>query len=298
MLLYLLAFLGGVLTIMSPCVLPVLPFVFSRSDQPFRRGGLPLLAGMAATFAAVAAAATFAGAWIVRANQIGRFVAMFIFALMGIALLFPRVAEYLSRPFVQLGGRVRHEGKGEPSVAQSLLLGISTGLLWAPCAGPILGLILTGAAVSGPSVHTFFLLLGFAAGAGASLSVALFAGGGVFSLMKRSLGAEEWIRRALGVAVLAGVVAIAFGWDQGILQRIFLASTSGIEQTLVEHLRPSSPPEDTSSAAPQPSAVMTSSQPAGPAMMSLSKSNAGPAMMSSSNTGPAMMSSSNAGQSS
>src|ERR1700729_3125802 len=51
MLLYFLAFVGGVLTIASPCILPVLPFVFSRSDQPFRRSGLPLLAGVGASFA-------------------------------------------------------------------------------------------------------------------------------------------------------------------------------------------------------------------------------------------------------
>src|ERR1700719_638344 len=69
MLLYLLAFVGGILTIVSPCILPVLPFVFSRADQPFRRSGLPLLAGMAATFALVAAVATFAGAGVVRAKS-------------------------------------------------------------------------------------------------------------------------------------------------------------------------------------------------------------------------------------
>jgi hypothetical protein len=49
MLLYLLAFAGGILTIVSPCILPILPFVFSRAGQPFRRTGLPLLAGMAGT---------------------------------------------------------------------------------------------------------------------------------------------------------------------------------------------------------------------------------------------------------
>jgi cytochrome c biogenesis protein CcdA len=53
MLIYLLAFVGGVLTILSPCILPVLPFVFSRADQPFRRSGLPLLIGMALTFSLV-----------------------------------------------------------------------------------------------------------------------------------------------------------------------------------------------------------------------------------------------------
>jgi cytochrome c biogenesis protein CcdA/thiol-disulfide isomerase/thioredoxin len=238
MLLYLLAFVGGVLTIVSPCILPVLPFVFSRADQPFRRSGLPLLAGMAVTFALVAAVATLAGAWVARANQIGRILAMVIFGVLGLALLFPGIAEYLSRPFVRLGGRVQGHDNQKPSVGRSLLLGVSTGLLWAPCAGPILGLILTGAAVEGASAHTAFLLVAFAAGAGCSLAVALLAGNKVFALLKRSLGAEEWIRRGLGVAVLVGVVAIASGWDTGVLRRVSLASTAGLEQRLVERFRP------------------------------------------------------------
>src|SRR5271156_2725931 len=118
MLLYLLAFAGGVLTIVSPCILPVLPFVFSRADQPFRRSGLPLLAGMAITFALVAAVATFAGAWIVRANQVGRILAMVIFGILGLSLLFPGIAEYLSRPFVRLGGQVQREGDEAPSIGK------------------------------------------------------------------------------------------------------------------------------------------------------------------------------------
>jgi cytochrome c biogenesis protein CcdA/thiol-disulfide isomerase/thioredoxin len=250
MLLYLLAFAGGVFTIVSPCILPVLPFVFSRADQPFRRSGLPLLAGMAMTFALVAAVATFAGAWIVRANQVGRILAIVIFGVLGLSLLFPGIAEYLSRPFVRLGGHVQKQGEVAPSIGKSLLLGVSTGLLWAPCAGPILGLILTGAAVEGASAHTVFLLLAFAAGAGCSLAVALLAGNKVFALMKRSLGAEEWIRRGLGVAVLVGVVAIAFGWDTGILRRISLASTAGLEQRLVDRFRPVAYAHESEAAAP------------------------------------------------
>src|ERR1700683_2003416 len=162
MLLYLLAFVGGVLNIDSPFILPVLPFVFARADQPFRRSGLPLLAGMAITFALVAAVATFAGAWVVRANQIGRILALVIFGVLGLTLLFPSFAEYLSRPFVRLGGRVGSPDNRPPSIGKSLMLGVSTGLLWAPCAGPILGLILTTAAVQGASAHTAFLLVAFA----------------------------------------------------------------------------------------------------------------------------------------
>ena len=267
MLFYLLSFVGGVLTIVSPCILPVLPFVFSRADQPFRRSGLPLLAGMAITFAAVAAVATLAGGWIVHANQVGRDLAIVIFAILGLTLLFPSLAEYLSRPFVRLGASVQSPTDTPPSIGRSLILGVATGLLWAPCAGPILGLILTGAAVQGASAHTAFLLLAFALGASCSLALALLAGNKVFAIMKRSLGAEEWIRRGLGVAVLVGVIAIAFGWDQGILQRISLASTSGFEQKLVDHIKPSSSAAVMTSTEAAAAPVMTSSAGQGASMM-------------------------------
>src|ERR1700733_2009178 len=213
MLLYVLAYAGGVLTILSPCILPVLPFVFSRADQPFRRSGLPLLAGMAVTFAAFAALATAGGGWIVRANQYGRDLSLVVLAIFGLTLLWPALADRLSRPFVHLGSSLAQSSSSEPnpSILRSLLLGFATGLLWAPCAGPILGLVLTGAALEGNSTRTVFLLLAYAAGAATSLAVALLAGGRVFAALKRGFGAEVWIRRVLGVAVLAGVVVIAFG---------------------------------------------------------------------------------------
>jgi cytochrome c biogenesis protein CcdA len=176
MLIYLLAFVGGVLTILSPCILPVLPFVFSRADQPFRRSGLPLLTGMALTFALVATAAAFGGHWVVRLNQGGRYVAIAIFLVLGLTLLFPSLAEALTRPLVRAGAKIQGGPSSEISVGKSFVLGISTGLLWAPCAGPILGLILTGAAIQGPGVRSSFLLLSYALGAATSLGIALLAG--------------------------------------------------------------------------------------------------------------------------
>ncbi len=238
MFLLFLAYVGGILTILSPCILPVLPFVFARSDQPFRKSGLPLLAGMAVTFAVVASLATVGGGWAVRANQFGRAAALVLFGIFGLTLIFSSLAERLSRPLVRLGNRLSQNSNEGPSAANSFLLGIGTGLLWAPCAGPILGLILTGAALGGASVHTTVLLLVYAAGAGTSLTVALLAGGRVFAAMKQSLGADEWIRRALGVAVLAGVIAVAFGLDRGVLTRLSLASTANLEQGLVDRFHP------------------------------------------------------------
>ncbi|MGA3135517.1 MAG: cytochrome c biogenesis protein DipZ [Terracidiphilus sp.] len=238
-LLLFLAYLGGILTILSPCILPVLPFVFARSDQPFLKSGLPLLAGMAATFTLVASLATVGGAWAVRANQFGRLAALILLGLFGLTLLFSSLAERLSRPLVLMGGKLSGSHDSSHGIVRSFVLGIATGLLWTPCAGPILGLILTGAALSGASAHTAILLLVYAAGAATSLALAVLAGGRVFAAMKRSLGAEEWIRRILGVAVLAGVAAAALGLDRGVLTRLSLAGTSHLEQRLVALVAPS-----------------------------------------------------------
>src|SRR5271155_4877102 len=119
MFLLLLAYLGGILTILSPCILPVLPFVFARSDQPFRKSGLPLLAGMAVTFALVASLATIGGGWVVRANQFGRVAALALFAIFGLTLLFSSLAERISRPLVQLGNRLARNAGTGPSVVNS-----------------------------------------------------------------------------------------------------------------------------------------------------------------------------------
>jgi cytochrome c biogenesis protein CcdA/thiol-disulfide isomerase/thioredoxin len=238
MLTLLVAYLGGVLTILGPCILPVLPFVFARADRPFASHGLPLLCGMALAFAVFATLAAAGGTWAAALNQTGRHAAMALFALFGLALLWPRLAAWLSRPLVALG--LRLSAPGDHRVTP-LLLGIATGLLWAPCAGPILGLLLTGAALNGASLGTSLLLLAYAGGACTSLALALLSGGRLFSVLKQYLRTGEWVRRTAGAAVLVGVSAIALGLDTGVLSRLSTATTFALEQALVERLVPRGP---------------------------------------------------------
>ena len=237
--LILLAYLGGVLTIVSPCILPVLPFVFSRTGAPFARSGLPLLAGMALSFTAVASLAAVGGGWAVAANQYGRWVALVLVALFALALLWPGLAGRLARPLVAAGDRLSQRAQADGGAVRpggSFVLGIATGLLWAPCAGPILGLILAGAALQGASTTSTLMLLAYAAGAATSMAAALLLGGRVLGALRRSLGTVEWLRRGLGGAMLVAVLAIALGLDTGLLARVSLASTGGIEQSLVDRL--------------------------------------------------------------
>jgi cytochrome c biogenesis protein CcdA/thiol-disulfide isomerase/thioredoxin len=240
MVLLVLAYVGGILTILSPCILPVLPFVFSRAGEPFLRAGLPLLVGMAAAFTGVATLAAIGGGWVVAANQYGRLAALALFALFALTLLSETLAEHLNRPLVTLGRRLSQAVPGSCERAGpwgSAILGMATGLLWAPCAGPILGLILTGAALNGASATTSLLLFAYALGAATSLALALFAGARVGALLKRSLGAGAWVRRGLGVAVLAGVALVATGLDVDLLSRIDFANTATIEEKLLDITR-------------------------------------------------------------
>ncbi|MCB8823358.1 cytochrome c biogenesis protein DipZ [Microvirga rosea] len=239
MTLLIIAYLGGALTIVSPCILPILPFVFARAGQSFLRSTLPMLCGMAATFALVATLAAVGGSWAIHANEYGRLAALVLLAVFGVSLLSPRVASTVTQPVVDFGNRLLNASSpslSALSVANSLVLGVATGLLWAPCAGPILGLVLTGAALQGANLETTFLLTAYAAGAATSLAVALLVGGEIFASMKRSLGVSERIRQVLGAAVLAGVATIALGLDTGLLARLSYTSTASFEQAVLDRL--------------------------------------------------------------
>jgi len=242
MTLLILAYVGGVLTILSPCILPMLPFVLARADQPFLKSGLPMLLGMAVAFTAVASLAAVGGGWAVQANEYGRLAALALLVVFAVTLLSPALAERLTRPLVALGSQIAFSVDGGAlkghRFVSSLVLGVATGLLWAPCAGPVLGLILTGAAIQGANVGTSLLLLTYAGGAATSLALSLLVGGRVHAALRHSLGISQWARRGLGLAVLGSVVLSATGLDTGLLSQLSISSTARVEQKLLDYFTP------------------------------------------------------------
>ena len=182
MTLFIIAYLAGLLTIATPCIFPILPFVLARAGEPFLRSGLPLLLGLAGAFAVVATLASVAGGWAVETNSYGRAAALAVMTLFGLTMLLPVLATRMMTPIMFIGLRLsqwaaqRAPAEGTKS-ASSVVLGMATGLVWAPCAGPVLGLILSGAALSGPSIKTSLLLLTYGLGAATSLAGGVFLGG-------------------------------------------------------------------------------------------------------------------------
>ncbi len=241
MALYLVAFAAGVLSVLSPCILPVLPFVFARQGQPSRHGSLPLLIGMALAFAAAASLAAAAGAWAVQLSQWGRGLALLALGMFAASLLFPGLAAWWSRPLVQIGEKLAAQNPKQRWL-HSALLGVATGLIWSPCAGPVLGLLLSGAALAGPGTATSLLLLSYAAGAGLALWAALHISAGTLARLRAHWLPGERGRRAAGAAMLAAVLAVATGLDSRLLAQsgaLNSLGSNGLESSLLQAALPS-----------------------------------------------------------
>lgn len=236
-LLYLLVFTGGVFTILSPCILPVLPFVFSRTGRSFRRDTLPMLIGIALAFSLIATTATIGAVWVGRASDIARWVALTVLLVAGVSLVVPRVSEMLTRPLQRAGAQLaNHDHRGNPLGALSI--GVATGLLWAPCAGPILGLVFGAAIASASPTRAGALFTVFALGAITSLALVLAASGRVMIVLRRQLAADVWIRRGIGSAVIAAVGLLALGLDAQVFAGGGLLQTASAEERLIRTLAP------------------------------------------------------------
>jgi cytochrome c biogenesis protein CcdA/thiol-disulfide isomerase/thioredoxin len=234
-----LAFLGGVLTILSPCILPIIPLVFARTGRSFARELAPMLGGLAVAFTAAALIATATAHWLVVANVIGRNVALVLFAIVGITLISTRAAEWVARPLTRAGatllGLRADEGAATP--LRNVVVGMAIGLLWAPCAGPILGVVIAAAATTDPT-HAALLFLTFALGSVMSLAAVLSVGARLIARVKRAGTTDVAVRRVLGLTTLVTVVAIFFGVDQLLFAKGELVKTASAEEHLVSTLAP------------------------------------------------------------
>ncbi|QIA02844.1 cytochrome c biogenesis protein DipZ [Pseudomonas fluorescens] len=232
---FLIAFLGGLLTVLSPCILPVVPFLFAGADRT-RSSILLTLGGMALTFALISSLAVVSSEWVIEASNTGRHIALAVMVLFALSLISARIGDWLARPFVQLGNRLDPDSRKKTGPMASIMIGVATGLLWAPCAGPILGVILTGAMLQGANAQTSLLLLAYGVGSALSLGTLIFAGRGLVNRLKPSIPFTGWFRRGAGVAVLATAAVIATGADNLLLANTSSQGVASVEKSVLENV--------------------------------------------------------------
>ncbi|HUQ21584.1 MAG TPA: cytochrome c biogenesis protein DipZ [Gaiellaceae bacterium] len=202
-------FVAGIVTALSPCVLPVLPIVLAGGATG--RRPLAIVAGIVVSFTVF----TLFAAWLLDLlglpQDVLRNLAIGLLLLVALSLLVPKAGELLARPLQVLTRR----GSGDHG--GGFWLGASLGLVFVPCAGPVLAAVTVIAAKREVGLDGVLLTLAYALGAALPMLAIAFAG----QRAARAFRARaENVRRVAGVLVAAAALAIAFGVDQSLQTRI------------------------------------------------------------------------------
>ena len=196
---------GGFITAISPCVLPVLPIIFAGGATGGRRKPFAIIAGLIVSFSAF----TLFGVWILRSlglpEDLLRDLAIGLLFLVAATLLSPRLEEIVQRPLLRLTRRPGSELGG------GFVLGAALGLVFVPCAGPVLAAITVVGATQDVGARSVILTLAYAVGAGVPMLFIAFGGrAGANALRPHA----HRIRQGLGVLVGLTALAIAFNLDR------------------------------------------------------------------------------------
>lgn len=232
--------LGGLITGISPCILPVLPVIFltggaqsARIDtapvQASRWRPYLVIAGLVTSFSLV----TLVGSLILGAlnlpQDIIRWVGIGVLVLIGVGLLVPRFERVLERPFQKLARRseVTNTGSG-------FGVGLALGTVFVPCAGPVLAAIIVAGSTGRIGLDTVVLTASFAIGVAIPLLAFALAGRGLVERIKAFRSRERGLRIAAGVAMLALAVGLVFNVPQ-VLQRLVPDYTAGLQEQFTEN---------------------------------------------------------------
>jgi cytochrome c biogenesis protein CcdA len=216
---YALGFLAGAASVLSPCVLPLIPILIASALSKHRFGTLALAGGLSLSFAAVGTVLANLGANAGLDPELFRRVAAALMTVFGIVMLSTR----LSTRFAMLSARVGNVGQGALSslsgdgLASQFGIGLVLGLVWSPCVGPTLGAATTLAAQGSHLGQIALLMMVFGLGAGAPLVVL---GGVSRASLLRSRGLLASLGRvsktALGTLFVVLGVVVLLGYDRNI----------------------------------------------------------------------------------
>jgi cytochrome c biogenesis protein CcdA/thiol-disulfide isomerase/thioredoxin len=224
--------LAGVITALSPCVLPVLPILLAGSATGPPRRPYAIVAGLIASFTVF----TLFAAALLDAfglpDDFLRNLALVLLFVVAATLLFPRVGELVSVPLSRLARRPAGDLGG------GFVLGASLGLVFVPCAGPVLAAVAVIAAERNVGVDGFVLTVSYAAGAGVPMLAVAIAGQRALARTKALQARAATVRRALGAVIAVTALTIVLELD-----RPFQTSIPGYTAELQERVEESSSAE-------------------------------------------------------
>lgn len=223
LILILFAFIAGIVTILSPCILPILPIVLSSSLTGGKQRPLGIVTGFIVSFTFF----TLLLSSIVKATGIGseslRYVAIVMIGFFGVSLLIPATQVALEKLFSHLSSLIPNRQSLNSGFFGGMIVGLSLGLLWTPCVGPILASVITLALTGTTSASAVFITLAYAIGTGLPMLAITYGGRTLLQKNHWLLENTAKIQKGFGVVMIAMAVALFFGVDRK-LQTIVLTA--------------------------------------------------------------------------
>jgi cytochrome c biogenesis protein CcdA/thiol-disulfide isomerase/thioredoxin len=228
-------FIGGLITGISPCILPILPVIFfagAAADTPGtpsettpsgadssvarrdRARPYRVIAGLVVSFSLVTLAGTALLSLLHLPQDTIRWVALIALIAIGLGLIFPRFEELLEKPFARLPARQANADGG------GFTFGLALGALYVPCAGPVLAAIVVAGATHTIGVGTVALTLSFAAGTALPLLVFALAGERVAQRVGAFRSRQRTIRIVAGVVTILLAVGLVFNLPAAVQRAI------------------------------------------------------------------------------
>jgi cytochrome c biogenesis protein CcdA/thiol-disulfide isomerase/thioredoxin len=207
------AFLAGIVTILSPCILPVLPIVLSSSVGGGKRRPIGIVIGFILSFTIL----TLTLSAIVHATGLSanalRYVAVAVIGLFGLSMLLPQTQEFIERAFSGLSGALPASISTKNGLLGGILIGLSLGIVWTPCAGPILAAVITLAATSTVTLNTALIMFAYATGTAIPMFAIVVGGRQLLAKAPGLTKRGAAIQRVFGGIMVLTAIALALGLD-------------------------------------------------------------------------------------
>lgn len=207
------AFFSGVLTVFSPCVLPILPIILASGIDGNTRRIKGVITGLVISFTV----ASLLLATLVRVlgvpADIVRSLAVGLLIIFGLSLVFPVIWEK-TQAWIESHWKIKPVQSQRSGFAGGFITGVSLGIVWTPCIGPVVAAVATLAAVSSFSLSAVFIALAYALGAGIPLYFIAKGGSKISSRLAVVKQQNQKIRQIFGLIILATALFIWTGADR------------------------------------------------------------------------------------
>ncbi len=206
------AFVAGLLTVLAPCMLPVVPLVLGAGSSGSRRRPFGIVVGFGASFVLIAVLlASVLGAAGLTTSQL-RLGSALALACLGAAIAVPQLGRRVERWLAPLAGRVPVIAARGDDLFAGLAIGAMIGLVWAPCVGPIMAAVLAVAATSGPTPRVLAVAIAYVAGAAVPLLAVAAVGRRVIAVAGGPARRAQ-VQRAFGALMVVASLVVATGYD-------------------------------------------------------------------------------------